>query len=132
VLTDGKCKYVETESFEEFFDGPLNGSRWDLGSMGGLFHCDRGTAQECTMALADNFQLAAPLPFYPNGNVSGASLLLSQDPCNNPFRRELCCANVSAHLRGRHPTPAGLDCANWVGAVRAAGGPGTIACPPPF
>lgn len=41
----------------------------------GLFHCNRGTLHECTMARRDNLGLNVPLPFYPNG---GAAFVIKQ------------------------------------------------------
>ena len=50
------------------------------------------------------------LPFYPSPqNVSGAILLLSQDPCNNPYKRNACC-------QPSHKTFGGYACSNWTGA----------------
>ncbi len=41
--TAGMCNFMETEPFEEYFQKDLNATRWDLSSMSGLFHCNRGT-----------------------------------------------------------------------------------------
>lgn len=60
------------------------------------------------MASSANFLFNTSLPFYPSGNVSGAVLQLTQSPCNDPYRRPLCCG-PSHH--GRAPM-----CANWTGA----------------
>lgn len=45
--TAGMCNFMETEAFEEFFSGEANDTRWDLGSMDGLFHCSRGNFWNC-------------------------------------------------------------------------------------
>lgn len=60
------------------------------------------------MASPNNFVMNATLPFYPTGNVSGAILHLTQSPCNDPYRRPMCCG-PSHHGEG-------LTCANWTGA----------------
>lgn len=41
--TGGMCHYLEDSPFQDFFDEPLNTSRWDERSLDGLFHCNRGT-----------------------------------------------------------------------------------------
>ena len=59
----------------------------------------------------------ASLPFYPFGNVSGAVLTLSQNPCNNPYRRNACCVPThKSHEVAGHPE-GGYTCANWTGAL---------------
>ena len=60
------------------------------------------------MAVPANFQLNSALPFYPAGNTTGATLTLTQSPCNDPYKRPACCG--PAH-HGRMPS-----CANWTGA----------------
>jgi hypothetical protein len=60
--TGGMCNFMETEPFEEYFQTDLNATRWDLDSMEGLFHCNRGTDEYvrrpvCVFACA----LRAPL-----------------------------------------------------------------------
>jgi len=104
--TSGLCAYVESEPWTEYFDGPLNATRWDVGSQSGLFHCGSGQTGSCTMARTANLVLNSSLPFYPDGNVTGAKLTLTQSPCNDRFHRNLCC--------GQQKT--GLLCANWTGA----------------
>ena len=86
------------------------------------------------MATSANFQTNQSLPFYPTGNVTGAILTLTQartlaapllplrqapnappaaqDPCNNPFHRNLCCA----------PHDGETVCANWTGAHAISAG----------
>jgi hypothetical protein len=61
------------------------------------------------MAMSSNFQTNQSLPFYPNGNVSGAVLTLTQNPCNDPFHRNLCCAEHDGET----------VCANWTVRARA-------------
>jgi hypothetical protein len=74
------------------------------------FCSHKGTAAFCTMATRSNFQMQQTLPFYPSPvNVSGAVLLLSQDPCNNPYERNACC-------QASRKTFGGYACANWTGA----------------
>ena len=89
---------------------------------------------QCTMASSSNFQTNQSLPFYPFGNATGAVLTLTQarplqaaplplpcspsrpsaasldeqNPCNNPFHRNLCCAQhagevVCAISKGARP-----------------------------
>jgi uncharacterized membrane protein YgcG len=58
------------------------------------------------MAMSSNFQTNQSLPFYPNGNVTGAVLTLTQNPCNDPYHRNLCCAEHDGET----------VCANWTGA----------------
>lgn len=108
--TDGKCHFL-LDAFDDTFEEVLNTTRWDGDSVDGLFHCNRGTNAECTMATAANLLLNTSLPFYPNGNVSGAVLLLSQDPCNNPFQKHLCCG-LDRHMKAANA----VVCANWTGA----------------
>ena len=40
--TGGMCHYLEAAPFVDYFNTPLNISRWDGRSMDGLFHCHRG------------------------------------------------------------------------------------------
>ncbi len=67
------------------------------------------------MATTANFAMNVSLPFYPNGNVSGAVLTLSQNPCNDPYRRNACCQPSHKSTEAGH-----YSCANWTGAQRAA------------
>lgn len=60
------------------------------------------------MAVPANFQLNSALPFYPTGNTTGATLTLTQSPCNDPYKRPACCGPPH---HGRAAT-----CANWTGA----------------
>jgi hypothetical protein len=103
--TSGMCHFIERDPFEELFQS-LNTTRWDESSLDGLFHCHKGEDSTCTMATSANLALNASLPFYPNGNATGAVLLLSQDPCNDPYHKNLCCGVGKA----------GLLCSNWTGA----------------
>jgi hypothetical protein len=68
------------------------------------------------MATKQNFQLGVPLPFYPGENVTGAYLTLSQSPCNNPWRKGLCCALPRESARKEAREPREPVCANWTGA----------------
>ena len=95
------------------------------------------------MATAANFQTNQSLPFYPTGNVTGAILTLTQarnaraapasrqprpltpqlpaqDPCNNPFHRNQCCA----------PKDGEIVCANWTGAHAISAGAPLLRQPP--
>ena len=49
--TAGMCNFMETEAFEEYFSGEANDTRWDLGSMEGLFHGDKGFEPKTRMLL---------------------------------------------------------------------------------
>jgi hypothetical protein len=68
------------------------------------------------MASRENFALGTPLAFYPGGNVSGAYLTLTQSPCNDPWRKGLCCALPHESARKEARTPRTPVCANWTGA----------------
>ncbi len=70
------------------------------------------------MATSDNFAINTSLPFYPAGNVSGAILTLSQNPCNDPYKRNVCCVatHKSKALEASEAGYAGYTCANWTGA----------------
>ena len=50
--TAGMCNFMEREAFTEYFQKEMNTTRWDLDSMNGLFHCNRGTDEYCTMGAA--------------------------------------------------------------------------------
>ena len=66
------------------------------------------------MATTDNFAMNTSLPFYPGENVTGAVLTLSQNPCNNPYKRNACCTPThKAHNAHGHIS---YTCANWTGA----------------
>ena len=104
--TSGMCHYIDHSPWVDFFH-ELNTTRWDASSMDGLFHCHKGEDSSCTMATTANFMLNATMPFYPaEGGATGAMLLLSQDPCNDPYHRNLCCGLQRS----------GTICANWTGA----------------
>ncbi len=83
------------------------------------------------MATAANFGWNTSLPFYPAGNVSGAVLLLSQNPCNNPYKRNLCCTPThKGKTSGYTYDGEGYTCANWTGARRAPRAARRAAAPP--
>jgi hypothetical protein len=104
--TSGMCHYIDHSPWTDFFQ-ELNTTRWDPRSMDGLFHCHKGEDSSCTMATTANFMLNATMPFYPaEGGATGAMLLLSQDPCNDPYHRNLCCGLQRS----------GTICSNWTGA----------------
>ena len=104
--TSGMCHYIDHSPWTDFFH-ELNTTRWDASSMDGLFHCHKGEDSSCTMATTANFMLNATMPFYPaEGGATGAMLLLSQDPCNDPYHRNLCCGLQRS----------GTICSNWTGA----------------
>jgi len=103
--TSGMCHYMEHSPWVDYFH-ELNTTRWDPSSMNGLFHCHPGEDSTCTMATSANFMLNATMPFYPNEAATGAMLLLSQDPCNDPYHRNLCCGLQRS----------GTLCSNWTGA----------------
>ena len=70
------------------------------------------------MATTDNFAMNTSLPFYPGENVTGAVLTLSQNPCNNPYKRNACCTPThKAHNAHGHIS---YTCANWTGAAVVA------------
>jgi hypothetical protein len=79
--------------------------------------CMDARCAQCTMATTANFAMNTSLPFYPNGNVSGAVLTLSQNPCNDPYRRNACCQPSHKSTEAGH-----YSCANWTGAPRAGKG----------
>ena len=114
--TAGMCNFMEREPFEEYFQEDINATRWDLSSMNGLFHCNRGTDRFCTMASKANFALGAPLPFYPGENVTGAYLTLTQSPCNNPWRKGLCCGYPRESAGKQARADRAPICSNWTGA----------------
>jgi hypothetical protein len=68
------------------------------------------------MASKANFAWGAPLPFYPGENVTGAYLTLTQSPCNNPWRKGLCCG-YPRESEGKAARAAHAPiCSNWTGA----------------
>ena len=81
------------------------------------------------MAVADNFAMNASLPFYPFGNVSGAVLTLSQNPCNNPYRRNTCCTPTHKSHEVAH-APGGYTCANWTGEQHRTRAPRAVRATP--
>jgi hypothetical protein len=70
------------------------------------------------MASRTNFALGAPLPFYPGANVTGAYLTLTQSPCNNPWRKGLCCGTPHESAAKEARAPRTPICSNWTGATR--------------
>jgi hypothetical protein len=68
------------------------------------------------MASKANFALGAPLPFYPGENVTGAYLTLTQSPCNNPWRKGLCCGYPRESAGKEARAARSPICSNWTGA----------------
>ena len=107
------CDFIE-DAFEETFSSPtLNFTRWLQEELDGQEHCiglPPAGNTTCTMMMAQQVKLAAPLP----GGGVGAVLSLSQAPCNNPANPGACCNSKNttcAQWAGAHLVSAG--CIQW-------------------
>lgn len=96
----------------------------------GLFHCNRGTLHECTMARRDNLGLNVPLPFYPDGGARtakalhrhGALWIAASGACNGAVLTRTLVLRSSCCFRGErfglHAQSSAMQ--RYVPTVRAA------------
>ena len=100
--TSDSCDFIE-DAFEETFTSPtLNTTRWIATELDGQEHCiglPPAGNTTCTMMMGSMVQLNSTLP----GGGYGATLTLSQTPCNGGYaccntKRTTCAKWAGAHL----------------------------------